>query len=218
MSPETASSMNSDAFDGLRNLRVLRLSLNRIVDLDHDAFQNLMNLEELDLSNNLVRSIAVVWFLAVPMLNVLNLDGNQIETFSLFSSSTSQRRRLDAFALHTLSLRKNRITTIEPAITAVLCGSHDEFFDLRMDGNPSSCSCTSCSCEFFTQQNGLSCTSIQNDRVALQMECTSSGTSLSIYLFIRTYTAHHMLLKLQIPMVVLYLRLLVVCESVQIKL
>lgn len=161
ISANSLRSVTKDVFQGLENLQILNLALNRILDLESlDVFQDLTNLRELDLSNNLIKRVSLVSFLSVSSLERLNLDSNQIEDMSIFdtsSTSTSRRRRRlsSTYSLRQLSVRKNRITVINPAVTMLLCASNPTF-DLIMEGNPSVCTCTSgCSCEFFTQVDGL---------------------------------------------------------------
>ena len=78
-------------FDGIKNLKVLNLSLNFITKVSFDYLNRFSSLEVLDLSNNKISHLQIQTFAALPQLHHLNLSGNTLTGFPshkfIFSSS-----------------------------------------------------------------------------------------------------------------------------------
>ncbi len=103
-----------EIFSEALKLRSLDLSKNYIETLPYNSFENLHRIEELQLSHNLITSSLYINISQLSTLKLLDLSFNQIEKFSSKFSS-----ELDVL------------------------NSNSKKFNLKMDGNPFSCSCDS---------------------------------------------------------------------------
>lgn len=111
---------------GYPSLKQLRLTFNRIREIDDRAFDRLEDLVILSLAHNRIRSLSAQTFAGLRSLELLNLDDNPIHEL-----------RSDAFTGATLSnlrflkISRCRVHTVEPGSFA---GLHS-LFQLNMSGN-----------------------------------------------------------------------------------
>ena len=80
LSNESISSLSSDDFDGLPNLRELHLSNNDLSSLPADVFAGLPNLRELHLNNNNLSSLPADVFAGLSNLEELRIYNNNLSS------------------------------------------------------------------------------------------------------------------------------------------
>ena len=79
------TSINSEWFVGLENLKILSLEMNQIRAINQFSFKSLNKLEELNLSNNLIDIIHPNLFISQNLLKNLLLNENELINFDEFS-------------------------------------------------------------------------------------------------------------------------------------
>ncbi len=100
------TTIESNAFAGITNLKVLDLANNQLSTIESNAFAGLTSLEDLDLTNNQLSTIESNAFAGLTNLENLNLNNNQLITVesNAFAGLTS---------LEGLYLQNSQLTTIE---------------------------------------------------------------------------------------------------------
>ena len=97
--------INTETFENLRWLRVLRLDHNRISEIEDNAWQETPRLEKLILSHNRLTYIEVNIFTGLRLLRYLYLDHNSI--YEMQSGAFGLTR------MYVLDLRYNSLSTLE---------------------------------------------------------------------------------------------------------
>ncbi|KAK2167038.1 hypothetical protein LSH36_32g06000 [Paralvinella palmiformis] len=110
----------TDVFHGLPHLTVLRLDESRIQSVARDAFRDLVELRSLDLGDNAIAFLAD-GTLALPGLERLHLDGNELTEFPMDVRLMPRLRSLD--------VSYNRIVTVDRCLYPYL--RRLDFFNLQ---------------------------------------------------------------------------------------
>ena len=82
-------------FYGLKELKRLNISDNRIHTFSNDAFRDLEALEVLDMSRNNIHYLGRRFFIALINIQVLKLDGNNLQEVQFEMISMAQLREID---------------------------------------------------------------------------------------------------------------------------
>eukprot|EP00939_MAST-03C_sp_MAST-3C-sp1_P001572 g1572.t1 len=171
--------LQAGVFNATASLKTLILQRNRISFLESDVLSHLDQLTDVDLSNNLFVSFEADSFASIPLLATLDFASNQIE--SLHVSATLSTQIFSS--LRTFNVANNRVTHISSDVIASLCSFGGGGLELSMMGNPSVCSCSSCTCVFFTEsgddESGApSCVAKRNVTIGSSCGLNSRGCEL----------------------------------------
>ncbi|KAG8504707.1 Toll-like receptor 5 [Galemys pyrenaicus] len=112
-------SLNSQVFEGLKELKLLNLAHNKINKIAAEAFYGLDSLQVLNLSYNLLGELYNSDFYGLPEVAYLDLQKNHI---GIIQDQTFRRLR----KLSTLDLRDNALKTINflPSISTIYLGGN----------------------------------------------------------------------------------------------
>lgn len=110
-------------FSGLARLEILKMNHNLISELTSDMFHNISGLTELHLEGNKIAELAEGIFFVFTELQVLNLRGNLLTTFS------DKVFGFEASNLTELNLKGNRLTELSSL------GSFTSLSDLNLSSN-----------------------------------------------------------------------------------
>ena len=103
--------VDGDAFDHMRNLKVLCLGANELAEVPVEAIRHLPHLTRLHLNNNKIQRLSFAYFSSNPKLELLDLRANQIAEVSPLGAAAHLPR------LRTLSLSCNKLTSLEDTPT-----------------------------------------------------------------------------------------------------
>jgi len=98
-----------DSLSGFKNLKIVRISKNRLISPTRTLFKNLINLEELDLSGNLIANLSWLDLEKCERLTKVNLSENKINFLNRHTFKSCSE-------LQDIDLSKNQIKTLPESI------------------------------------------------------------------------------------------------------